>query len=177
MTNPILIPIIILSLGFIKIQKQENFNSKTNVQINTTSCDTSPIAFLKLTEKKIQVDFFHQLDSIKKDQYPNDDLDTNIFVDITPKLLNKFLGDLNEELFIETGSFEKEYNFNIAPPQFVDSKECLDKISITFEKNTCSFHMIIYNEFFADWCQESTVVYGFKIIGNKISDFRRNEAG
>jgi hypothetical protein len=77
----------------------------------------------------------------------------------------------------KTGNFDKEYYFNIAPLQFSDSKKCKDKISITFYKETCSFILVIHNEFFADWCQESSVTYGFEINGDKISDFRRNVAG
>lgn len=148
-----------------------------DTQIDTISYDKRALEFLKLTNKNIQTDFFHQLDSIRKVQYPKNDQDTAIFVDLTPKLLDKFLRDLNEDEFSKAGNFEKEYNFNIAPPKYTDSKECSDKISITFDKRTCSFRLVIYNEFFAEWCQESIVVYGFKIKGNKISDFRRNEAG
>jgi len=157
--------------------KEEHLESKADTQIDSTSCDKTALDFLKLANKNIQTDFFHQLDSIRKVQYPKNDQETAIFVDLTPKLLDKFLRDLNKDEFSKTGNFEKEYNFNIAPPKYTDSKECKDKISITFDKRTCSFRLVINNEFFAEWCQESTVIYGFKINGNKISDFGRNEAG
>lgn len=133
--------------------------------------------FLKLTDKTIQADFFHKLDSIRKVQYPKNDQDTAIFVDLTPKLMDIFIKDLNKDELNKTGSFEKEYNFNIAPPKYKDSKECIDKISLSFDKETCSFRLVIFNEFFAEWCQESSVFYGFQINGDKILDFGRNEAG
>lgn len=157
--------------------KEIHSENNTNIQRDTTKCDKTALDFLKLANKKIQADFFHQLDSTKKVQYPNKDQDTAIFVDLTPKLLDRFLSDLNKEGFYKTGNFEKEYYFNIAPQGYTDSKECKDKISITFDKSTCSFRLVINNKFPADWCQESSVIYWFKINGNKISAFGRNEAG
>lgn len=156
------------------VDKSKNVSSTTS---DTASCDKTAMAFLKLAEKSIQADFFHQLDSIKKVQYPQNEQDTTIFVDLTPRLLNMFLEDMKEGEFSKTSKFEKEYNFNIAPPDYTDSKECKDKISITFDKRTCSFLLVIYNEFFAEWCQESTILYEFKITDNKIYDLRRNTAG
>lgn len=157
--------------------KEEYLKSKSNNQNETVSCDKTALDFLKLTDKKIQADFFHQLDSIRKVQYPKNDQDTAIFVDLTPKLLDNFIKDLNKDQLYKTGEFEKEYNFNISPPQYTDSKECEDKVSLTFDKINCSFRLIIFNEFFAEWCQESTVVYVFKINGDRILDFGRSEAG
>lgn len=160
-----------------KSLKEEYLESKAVPQIDTTSCDETALAFLELVDKNIQADFFHLLDSIRKAQYPQNDQDTTISVDLTPKLLDKFLNDLNKAQFAQTGKFEKEYNFNIAPPEFADSKACTDQISLSFEKNTCSFRLVITNRFFAEWCHGSSVVYGFKINGGKISSFGRNEAG
>lgn len=133
--------------------------------------------FLKLEDKTVQADFFHQLDSIRKVQYPKNDQDTAIFVDITPKLLDKFILDLNKDQLYKNDEFEKEYNFNIAPPQYTDSKKCKDRVSVAFDKKTCNFRLIVFNEFFAEWCQESAVIYAFKINGGKILDLVRNEAG
>lgn len=169
--------ILVISTLFLLIacvDKSKNVSSTTS---DTASCDKSAVAFLKLANNSFQADFFHQLDSIKKVQYPQNDQDAAIFVDLTPKLLNMFLKDMKEGEFSKTNKFEKEYNFNIAPPDYTDSKECKDKISITFDKRTCSFLLVIYNEFFAEWCQESTIFYEFKIAGDKIYDLRRNIAG
>lgn len=160
-----------------KNRKAEDLESNISTQIDTTSCGKTALEFLKLANKNIQIDFFHQLDSIRKVQYPKNDQDTTIFVDLSPNLLDKFIRDLNKVVFSKTGNFEKEYDFNLAPPKYTDSKECKDKISITFDKRTCSFQLVIYNKFFAEWCQETTVIYGFKINTNKISNFGRNEAG
>lgn len=157
--------------------QEGNVKSTHDVQSETTACNSAATDILKLRDKIIQADFFHQLDSIRKVQYPNNDQDTAIFVDFTPILLNRFLKDVNKEQLTNTGEFEKEYNFNISPPQYKDSKECKDKISLTFDKETCSFHITIFNEFFAEWCQESSVTYLFQIVDSKISNFTRSETG
>lgn len=157
--------------------KEENLALKEDQPIDTTTCEKTALDFLRLANKNIQTDFFHQLDSIRKVQYPENDQDTAIFVDLTPKLLNKFLRDLNKDVFSKTGNFEKDYNFNIAPPKYTDSKECKDNISITFDKRACSFRLVICNEFFAEWCQESVVVYTLKADGNKILLIWRDVAG
>jgi hypothetical protein len=151
--------------------------SKSGTQTDSGPCDKTALEFLKLNNKNTRADFFHQLDSVRKLQFPNNDQDTAIFVDLTPKLLATFLKDLNKDQLVKTGHFDKGYYFNIAPQQFSDSRKCKDRISINFDRKTCSFYITIYNEFFAEWCQESTVTYGFKIKGDKISGFTRNEAG
>lgn len=166
-----------LTPGSDKNLKEEHLETKTAIQTDTTACNKKAIDFLKLANKNIQTDFFHQLDSIRKVQYPQNNQDTAIFVDLTPALLDRFLRDMNKNEFSKTGKFKKEYYFSIAPPKYTDSKECKDAISITFDKKTCSYLLVIYNVFPADWCQESSVIYGFKIIENRISNFRRNEAG
>jgi len=150
---------------------------KEDNPIDTITCQKTALDFLKLANKNIQTDFFHQLDSIRKVQYSKDDQDTAIFVDLTPKLLDKFLSDLNKDVFSETGNFEKDYNFNIAPPKYTDSKACKDKISIFFDKQTCRFRLVICNVFFAEWCQESAVVYTIEVDGNKFLLIWRDVAG
>jgi hypothetical protein len=157
--------------------KEVPVESKAGTQTDSGSCDKTALEFVKLNNKNTRADFFHQLDSVRKAQYPNNDHEPAIFVDLTPKLLDKFLKDLNKDQLVKTGNFDKEYYFKIAPLQFSDSKKCKDKISITFYKETCSFILVIHNEFFAEGCQESSVTYGFQINGDKISDFARNEAG
>ncbi len=148
-----------------------------DLKTGTIPCDKTAIDILILLDQKNQADFFHQLDSLRRSQYPDNDQDTAIFFDITPKLLNRFLRDLNKDQLIKTGKFEKVYYFNIAPAGYKDSKKCTDKISLRFSKETCSFHITIFNEFFAEWCQESTVSYIFQVKGNKISFLDRYETG
>jgi hypothetical protein len=98
-------------------------------------------------------------------------------VDINPGLLNKFLRDVNKEQLVNTGTFEKEYDFHIAPPRFRDSGKCRDKIAVSFDKKQCRFRLVIYNIFFAEGCQESDVVYTFTISKDGIAGFWRNAAG
>ena len=155
----------------------DNIKSNQSLKSETTACNIAATDILKLRDATIQADFFHQLDSIRKVQYPNNDQDTAIFVDFTPILIDRFLKDLNKEQLTSKGEFKKEYNFNISPPQYKDSKECRDKISLTFDNITCNFRITIFNEFFAEGCQESTVTYVFQIRSNKISNFGRYETG
>lgn len=179
-----LITIFIIFFSFSCAQNQEKVTvtgadstELAGTQIDSGSCDKTALDFVKLTNKNTRSGFFNQLDSARKAQYPNNDHEPAIFVDLTPELLDKFLKDLNKDQLVKTGNFDKEYYFNIAPLQFSDSKKCKDKISITFYKETCSFILVIHNEFFAEGCQESSITYGFEINGDKISDFTRNEAG
>lgn len=167
-----------LKISLFLILTASHFGKSELTTISKTFIQTcSPEDFLKLKDKHLQEDFFAHLDSIRKVQYPNNNQDTNIFVDLTPKLLSRFLKDIDKDILIMTGRFEREYHFNIAPPGYSDPEICKDKISLLFNTESCSFRMIIYNTFFAEWCQESSVVYVFQINGNRITEFWRNEAG
>lgn len=157
--------------------KEEYFKKQDSIENKKTECEKLASDILKLKNKKLQNDFFHLLDSTRKVQYPKNNQDTNIFVDLTPKFLQQFLTDLDMDQLNKTGEFEKIYHFNIAPPKFSDSKDCKDKISISFNKTSCNFRMLIYNSFFAEWCQESIVIYEFQINEDRITNFWRTEAG
>jgi hypothetical protein len=141
--------------------------------------DCSSLDFIKLKDKQLQSFFFNELDSIKKIQYPNNDQEVNIMIDITSDYLNQFLSNINEEMLEKEFYFDKDFFFNKAPKGYIDSKVCKDKISIEFDSFNCNFKLKIYNSFQvdSDWCTESVVVYGFKIQNDKIINFWRNEAG
>jgi len=171
--------------------KRDDRNKMTNLTINilafiifigTTSLrqpDCSPTDFTKLKDKKLQDNFFTQLDSVKKVQYPKNDQDTKNAVDLTPKMLNQFLKDFNLETFKKTGIYENYYFFNISPPQFKDSKICKDKISVQYFSESCTYRMIVENVYIVEnnCIGGQQVSYNFKIIKNKIVDFGRDEAG
>lgn len=152
---------------------------------DTTPC--SPDTFL-LTQTKasdilnlknpaIQKSFFRQLDSILKIQYPNNDQEKDIFVDLTPKMLNQFLSDLDTNVLIKNGAFDKSYHFNIAPPMYKDTKACSDQITLEYDIHSNYFSLIIGNRFYAEWCQESAVRYFFIITNKKVLLLDRTEAG
>src|SRR5687767_8682820 len=63
----------------------------------TTPGNCSAKDLLKLRNQELQFDFFRQLDSLRKVQYPGNDQDTNNSVDITPGLFRQFLTDINAE--------------------------------------------------------------------------------
>ncbi len=160
-------------------EEYEKAMANDTLQIDSTPCTAKANDFLKLKDKALQKEFFFMLDSIRKVQYPDNDQELTIMVDLTPEYLNKFLADLNNDSLRLKNTFEKEYHFNIAPKGYTDPKVCKDKIQITFDEEHCSFRMNIYNTFLVEpnWCTESTIVYTFKIEGDRIIDFGRNEAG
>lgn len=154
-------------------------NKYSSEQPDFALCSTKALDFMLLQQETIQKTFFAQLDSVRQSQYPNNDQEREIMVDLTPEYLEKFLTDLSPDSLRKTGFFEKNYHFNLAPDGYTDPEVCKDKIQITFHEEYCSFRLCIYNTFWVEpnWCTESMVVYVFRIEGNKIIDFSRNEVG
>ncbi|SFT43354.1 hypothetical protein SAMN05216474_0540 [Lishizhenia tianjinensis] len=170
-----------LTPGPDKEQREEYAKSmeKDSEQVASTICMGKAEDFLKLKGTGLQADFFSKLDSIRKVQYPNNDQETSIMVDLTLEYLKEFLADINLDSLTANNQFEKEYHFNIAPKGYTDPEICKDKIAMNFEAKNCSFRLSVYNTFLAqpDWCVESMVIYGFKIENDKIVHFWRQEAG
>ena len=140
-----------------------------------TQTKASDILQLKLPV--IQKSFFRQLDSMLKIQYPNNDQEKDIFVDLKPNMLNQFLSDLDTNLLIKKGAFDKSYHFNIAPPMYKDTKTCSDQITLEYDVHSNYFSLIISNRFYAEWCQESAVRYFFILTKKKVILLDRTEAG
>ena len=159
--------------------KYEKTVVKEVEKIDSVNCFGKTVDFLKLKDNELQTDFFAKLDSLRKVQFPNNDQETSIMVEITPEYLNKFLSDIDQDSLIINKRFDKEYNFNIAPKDYTDPEICKDKIAMNFDEKNCSFQLNVYNTFLVepDWCTESMVIYGFKIQNEKIVDFWRQEAG
>jgi len=134
---------------------------------------------MQLQNKVLQENFFNQLDSILHVQYPKNDKEAGISVDLNQILLSQFLKDIDPSTFSKTGRFEKEYHFNIAPAAYSDPETCKDKISIEFYPERCMYRMVIRNSFLVEpnWCTEHQVIYSFTIENDKIEGFERNEAG
>lgn len=160
-------------------EEYEKSLEKDSEKVASTICMGKTENFLKLKDKELQADFFSQLDSIREVQYPNNDQETSIMVDLTPEYLIQFLDDINLDSLTTNKQFEKEYHFNIAPKDFTDPEICKDKIAVSFDAENCSFRLNVYNTFLVepDWCTESMVVYGFKIENGKTVNFWRQEAG
>lgn len=136
--------------------------------------------FLLLRDKGVQADFFRQRDSVQKIQYPLDDQDKFNSVDITSKMLQQFLKDIDINQLLKTDNFESSYFFNISPPQFKDSKKCKDVIKVQYFHSSCTFRLVIDNVYLVqdtDCIGGTQVMYSFKIINGRISDFGRDEAG
>jgi len=142
-----------------------------------TTC--SAITFLNLKNSEVQNSFFQELDSAPRHQYTEIIQDTNIMVDITPKYLLLFLDAIDEKSLKEANYFSQDYHFNIAPPQYSDPKKCTDRIAITYNPDSRSFTLQVFNTFLVepDWCTESMVIYMFKLQGGSITNFARHEAG
>lgn len=132
---------------------------------------------LYLNNPTLQSSFFSQLDSMLNIQYQNHDQEKDIFVDLTPKMLEQFLRDLDTNQLIKTGAFEISYHFNIAPPKYKDTKACSDQITIEYDSKSKFFILTIGNRFYYEWCQESSVRYTFTITQKGIRLIDRTEAG
>src|SRR5690606_2091025 len=154
-------------------------HEKPVIKKTNDTCSVKAVDFFKLKDSTIQSDFFAKLDSIRKIQYPEDDQENSIMVDITPEYLNQFLADIKIDSLEINNSFEKAYHFNIAPQDYTDPEICKDTIKVIFDDENCTFHLNVYNTFLVelDWCTESIVMYGFRIINGKVTDFWRQEAG
>jgi hypothetical protein len=155
-------------------------NNADTQRVNTSTRLCMAGDFLKLKNKQLQADFFIQLDSVRKIQYQDSHQDIYNLVDITPAILNKFLNDINIDSLTTNGSYEAKFFFNISPKGYTDSKICDDLIIIRFFNEDCGFRMIIDNVYPVEeqgCAGGAQVIYGFKIINNKIVDFGRQAAG
>jgi hypothetical protein len=95
-------------------------------------------------------------------------------------MLQQFLQDIDIDLLSKSNSFERAYFFKIAPPQFSDSKKCKDLIKIQYFPKSCTFRLVIDNVYLVEKTEcigGSQVVYSFKIVNGRLSDFWRDEAG
>lgn len=169
--------IIIFFLFILRLVGLHDAASKMEFDSDQKICQA--LNFMKLKNKSVQDNFFNHLDSIRKFQYPENNQETEIMVDLNQMLLNQFLKDIKQVVFSKTGRFEKEYYFDIAPEGYRDNETCKDKISIEFNPKSCRYQMVIHNTFLVEpnWCTESQVIYSFEIKGDRIINFSRNEAG
>lgn len=160
-------------------EEYEKSTANESEQTDFVNCPSKAIDFLKIMDQEVQADFLSKIDSTRKVQYPENDQETSIMVDLSPEYLNEFLSDIDSDTLRVNKRFEKDYHFNIAPKEFTDPKLCKDKIAVSFDEKDCSFQLIVHNTFLVepDWCTESMVIYGFKMQEGKIFDFWRQEAG
>ena len=156
-------------------------NGEVSQPIETESrkCAGTISDFLRLQRKELQDDLLAKIDSTRKVQYPDNDQESSIMVDLTAEYLTRFLNDIEIDTLTQNRRFEKEYHFNSAPEGYTDPAECKDKIVVSFDDQNCSFRLDIHNTFLVEpsWCTESLVVYGFKINSSKVTGFWRQEAG
>lgn len=164
--------------SIIKVDQPQKAENET-VQIEINKCSGTITDFLKLKNNELRLDLLAKIDSIRKVQYPDNDQESSIMIDLTAEYLSRFLSDIDSDSLTKNQRFEKEYHFDIAPKGFTDPADCKDKIAVSLDKEDCSFRLNIFNTFLVEpnWCTESMVVYGFKIKNNRIIDFWRQEAG
>lgn len=116
---------------------------------------------------------------MRRVQYPNDDQDTAIAVDLSPSMLQELLRRVDYDEFQRTGECGVGYQFDIAPKGHRDPPACRDSVRVHFTPDRCGFRMVIKSTFLVEpnWCIEHNVSYGFRIGKDRILDFGRNEAG
>jgi len=137
--------------------------------------------FLSLKSKNLQTDFFKKIDSVTAVQYPEGKAPT---VNITPKILNRYLNDIEKDLSqqpIGKKIVERTYHYNLVPPEFAQqASNTKNKIYLSFYPKSCDFTLhLLYSYFLKehDVVVESLVIYYFTIIDGKIANFGRDEAG
>lgn len=155
------------------------FCTLLTVHAFTLGVNCQPSDILILADPVVQSDFFLQLDSVVKQQYPNNDLDTGGTVDMYPALLVDLMNDIDTGSLQNKFYWEDYYHFNRAPAGFTDPEYCKNKVSIEYLEDVCSYRMVLHHTFLVEpnWCTESQVVYFFKIINGQLSEFTRNAAG
>lgn len=134
----------------------------------------------RLKNENLKSQFFRLIDSTVTKQYPNNDKEQEIPVDIEPWMLDSLMVCVdNSDRELE--SIECALYFNISPKEFSDSTVCKDKI-ILHVMSSCVFRLEVHNSFYVEndsnwFCTESMVVYSFKIEDDKVLLLMRQEAG
>ena len=96
----------------IEVEETQTANNEIE-QIESSKCSGTISDFLKLNQQDLQTDLFVKIDSIRKIQYPENDQETSIMVDLTAEYLTRFLNDIDADSLTKNQQFEKEYHFNI----------------------------------------------------------------
>jgi hypothetical protein len=78
-------------------------------------CLNKSVDFLQLKDNQIQSNLFLKIDSIRSVQYPENDQETAIMVDLTPEYLNTFLSDINIDSLNATETLCKNVSFQYSP--------------------------------------------------------------
>lgn len=143
----------------------------------SAACDAADLK--RLREPALFRSFFQCVDSMRRVDYPNDDQDTTIAVDLSPSMLEELLRQADFEEFQRTGECGVGFQFNIAPKGHRDPPACRDSVWVHFAPDRCEFRMVIKSTFLDEpnWCIEHNVSYGFRIGMDRILGFGRNEAG
>lgn len=150
-------------------------NDKSKVADNSQSgCKAEDFFLLK--ENDIQQDFFKNLDSVLLIQYP-DGRKKAMFTDITGVMLKTFVQNVDSMRFLKDKLADLLYYDDLAAVQGVGGK-LKQSIEISFDESICGFRLLLINYFeSAEYADESSVVYSFRILNNRIVDFYRQEVG
>ncbi|NJN77004.1 MAG: hypothetical protein HC803_00640 [Saprospiraceae bacterium] len=173
----ILIVLILISLFACKAKETEQTEVTEQAPKGCVAAD-----FFELKNQNLEKDFFTKLDNLRQIPFEGGNpTEANTWRDVTNEALQAFLADAAKGGFAESKTFENDYNFDLAPSEGKDSEKCMDKLSVTFDENTCTFNLKIFNSFQYsidnEDCSESLIDLKFKIEEKKITNFTMDIAG
>ncbi len=162
--------IIIGALLFSMVGCFQNTKNQNKETFNTQKKCNSKSFFL-LENEVFREKFLHKVDSLIAIQYPNGKVKTS--VDITSDMLVKFLKDIDKNTFLRTNNFEKKYD-NLKNTNGIKKYRC----SIEFYPMECGYRFVLSSFIETkEWFDETSTIYSFSIINDKIINFARQEAG
>lgn len=153
--------------------------AQTNSLHGKPGCTIADVTVL-LENQNIQKSFF---DQVQKWRLSNDKrsefLDDQLFVSLSKEKLVDFLTSFKSHNEKNDSSFLKVYEFNAFPKKYKSSAICKDHISLHFDKDRCSFIIIVKNSFFVNdfGCSEHDVIYSFQIHTDQVNLINITGAG
>jgi hypothetical protein len=181
----VLLEIVILCFSTEILISCHNITEKTNgpePAINATLVTDESHTIVLLKEKTARQTLLSQIDSWCKhheEPFFNNDI-KGIFPQINEALLVDLIESIDLKALKTNNRYHKSYHFNVPPKGYIDSKECLDNISIEFNKRTKSFLLSMSSSFHVgetQACSEHQTFYQFSITNDKITLLNISAAG
>jgi len=145
---------LILLIGFFACQEGDKPEKEEKEQAPSSSIQSNEEHF----DASVVSDLYSQLSSLSEGELSFD-----------KNLLSGFLAEVDVVEVKNGNVFEKKVLF-----ESFDC-DCFDKLSLSFDKETGRYTLLIYEEIFIeelDWCPESSYGYSFAIKNQKLLDFR-----
>ena len=165
----------------IQIRSSSNLNENDYKRLianddSSNECVSSNIQQLK--QKAFQQQFMKQVDSISSGDKVSG-IDTRIWQHIPRNVFNSFVEDLEVSEFMVKKYYEKRFDFNLAPNEFIDSPDCFDEIILEYNPASCLYSLKVLSSFYVQdlGCSEHSVIYYFELDNAVIRIVNTEHAG